>query len=980
MSEFGGTLASRRKYKKKKKPQPENTGTKMTAAALRGRKDGKRAHDAQIVSAAQLGAANGGPVHSGELELVANEEDSTDIGDLGNLSGAMLKAHRKELASRKKKVWKKKGKKKRNPNPDLCFDPFELKRSDSFSECRLCLEPGALRGCCGGYYCNKCFYKTDFCPGCDTNVKSLGTVTNDAADPTKNTYGFMEFPSLFRGCIAKIGVYAIVLGVPAGIIYGFLYAPPTTIHGYTCTGFMPSCEIELCSNFLSHMNGTKYYDASGDCNNGYDGHCVCSLGCVYDNYLYTRTNGHLGLDYCESSLNSWSIVMQDHFDDGEWNPKGWSDVKNGEPSTLCNADSANASLVFQGEVVYRSATTVGLDVAYGAKVEFKLRYGNDKGCVDCCQDLFSPGTVTLSLSNNNGPFEPFMTYGIHDYKKNHFTLVSEIIPPERLSQNTKFKWHQDRFARYRDAWALDNVTILAQALPNGWKSTEAWSVQKKKIRSETEKYACCFGSDLCHVNTATTGYHANDQLINDCIRNIEDYPTTVTTKKIEIITVGNETTGVTTTEKISYHNHTSTIIVQEPAEWLKNTEYNGGQPTIRYERGDDATYALLGCLLIYLIRCLYLNGQRRCPCCNPCKRQCCPDKSVLKARREKERELRRAKQKDNNEMEKGKGMGSGSELDTSTSNHFMNKQNQDETSVIIKREKKISTIIPTSSLVAKKKENNTNTNTNTNADSDDEDDDDDIMLDDQDSITKEIIEFPSVISKKWLCLFLVMTWLPMLGGVIYVGMFIVPNVVTEIRMITIPTSFEWKTTNIDEIMDYRNIHKEVIPLKAIDIESKEEIERGYGQPWERLWKFPSRYVTATIDLPIPRIVTVIFALVLDVVVVVQLSKQSRIDELLRPLLNIIPFNICRARQKFRLNLYHHSGELMDIPNTLLSDHIIYDDLPLTGTHVNFNNRQNQRVGAVQLKRIKSVLGVTSAFAKWTAFGLVFSGLPWVSYA
>ena len=89
----------------------------FNSASLRGRKDGIRAHDAQMVSAAQLIAANGGPVEAGELQLINtndddDEENSTDI-DIQQLSGAMLKAHRKELANRKSKVWKKKRKKKR---------------------------------------------------------------------------------------------------------------------------------------------------------------------------------------------------------------------------------------------------------------------------------------------------------------------------------------------------------------------------------------------------------------------------------------------------------------------------------------------------------------------------------------------------------------------------------------------------------------------------------------------------------------------------------------------------------------------------------------------------------------------------------------------------------------------------------------------------------------------------------------------------
>ena len=394
-TEDGGTLASRRSRKRKKKPKDVPAGPKMTAASLRGRKDGKDAHNAMFTADAELDAAE-----KAQDDLIAqhDDEDSTDIGDLGNLSGAMLKAHRKELGLRKKKVWKEKKKKKRNRNPDLCFDVFELSRSDSFSECRLCLDPGALRGCCGGYYCNKCFYKTDFCPGCDTSVKSLVSLTNDAADKTKNTYGFMEFAALGRGFVAKIGVYVILLGVPAGIVYGFLFAPPATVHGYTCTGFMPSCEIELCSNFLSHIqSGTKFYDTSGQCDNGQDGHCVCSLGCVYDNYLYTHTRGHLGLDYCEKSLNTWSIVLQDHFDEGKWDPSQWSEVKNGQPSETCGGDSANASLVFQGEVVYRSATTIDLDVGYGATVEFRKWNKHEYVFWFCCFCSLLHQKLTLLL-------------------------------------------------------------------------------------------------------------------------------------------------------------------------------------------------------------------------------------------------------------------------------------------------------------------------------------------------------------------------------------------------------------------------------------------------------------------------------------------------------------------------------------------------------------------------------------------------------
>ena len=36
-------------------------------------------------------------------------------------------------------------------------DPNAIKRHDSFTECRKCLEPGIARECCGNFYCNECF-------------------------------------------------------------------------------------------------------------------------------------------------------------------------------------------------------------------------------------------------------------------------------------------------------------------------------------------------------------------------------------------------------------------------------------------------------------------------------------------------------------------------------------------------------------------------------------------------------------------------------------------------------------------------------------------------------------------------------------------------------------------------------------------------------------------------------------------------------
>lgn len=74
-------------------------------------------------------------------------------------------------------------------------------------------------------------------------------------------------------------------------------------------------------------------------------------------------------------------------------------------------------------------------------------------------------------------------------------------------------------------------------------------------------------------------------------------------------------------------------------------------------------------------------------------------------------------------------------------------------------------------------------------------------------IETSIVEFPVITSKRWLCCFLTVTWVPMLLCVVYVGLFLVPVMIDEVRLLVIPTSFVWDITAVDAMIDYRNIHK-----------------------------------------------------------------------------------------------------------------------------------------------------------------------------
>jgi hypothetical protein len=205
--------------------------------------------------------------------------------------------------------------------------------------------------------------------------------------------------------------------------------------------------------------------------------------------------------------------MQDHFDlpfyTGKILDSGrreempdvkdrWELVDNGVDLHYCKSFDGNASLVFGGEVVFRRIVTAPLDLRYGARVDYRLRYGNDETCLECCRALFSPGVVSMFLSNNNGPWQPIKTYGIHSYKFGKFEFVREELKAERLSANTRFMWIQPRFSMHRDWWALDNVTILADALPLGWQDLPQWQLTVEQAQTEMQDAQCCFGTDLCN--------------------------------------------------------------------------------------------------------------------------------------------------------------------------------------------------------------------------------------------------------------------------------------------------------------------------------------------------------------------------------------------------------------------------------------------------------------------------------------------------
>ena len=453
-------------------------------------------------------------------QVVDDADEEKDDMDMSRVPTSLVKLEKKKKKKKRKKKVQTKAKVKKRELL-LYFDPKQMLRSDSFNECRLCLDPGVLRACCGNFYCNKCFYRGNLCPSCSADVNALVSASADDTDPSKNQYGFMPLHILVRGLLAKMLVYGVLLGIPVMLLYGFVGEPIETIHGFQCHGIFPSCDLELCTDFHSHVyNNTRWHNRTeGWCKPGQTTHCVCSLACVFDPILYSKTDGRLGADFCTPTFNSWVIANQDHFDrplytglvldNGrrEEQPDTshrWELIDNGVDMTFCNSWSGNASLVFGGEVVNRKVITAPCDLRYGARVDYRLRYGDDEACLECCRALYSPGTVSMFFSNHYGPWQAIKTYGIHSYKFGKFEFVRETLPAARLSSSVRFMWIQSRFTMHRDWWALDNVTIEAQGLPAGWQQMKSWEKTVAQAQTELMHAQCCFESDLCNLRRTLT--------------------------------------------------------------------------------------------------------------------------------------------------------------------------------------------------------------------------------------------------------------------------------------------------------------------------------------------------------------------------------------------------------------------------------------------------------------------------------------------
>ncbi|KAL9183161.1 hypothetical protein ACHAXT_004948 [Thalassiosira profunda] len=416
------------------------------------------------------------------------------------------------------------------PTPDA-----EMQRESypSEEECRACLERGVFRRCCGSYYCNVCYYQSGKCPGCLKEAPLTGVAAADLKpDPGKLAVGLAWALSALLVALTIVG---------AGLVYWNASTTPTTVWGHTCRGWLRDCNFAVCVDY----DGGGGYGSAGEflppsqpykvCDRASTANQVVGSACIYDQELYAWSNSRVGYDICVSSPReeghrprdvsspdplllfsnnqSGVCVFDDDFELAVRNASApWSDIINGDRSSACGVNNKavergnhagyqplpnSNALVFTG-VHTRQATTAGLDVRHGGRVEFFLKMGPIlvEGAESDCKAAFSD--VILEYRTESSNWATLATYPAWGYR-GVWKFVSEELPTDAWSNSTKFRFRQPYFDSLRDHWAIDDIRIWANLMPK-WEASPQFEERREQQAARVKLAQCCYGSsNQCSV-------------------------------------------------------------------------------------------------------------------------------------------------------------------------------------------------------------------------------------------------------------------------------------------------------------------------------------------------------------------------------------------------------------------------------------------------------------------------------------------------
>jgi hypothetical protein len=162
---------------------------------------------------------------------------------------------------------------------------------------------------------------------------------------------------------------------------------PQGLYDYKCYGFFTECGERVCVDVDSSVTNGDY----GSLPSLYEWR-KCNLNstsklqaqaCIFDEEMFTLTNGWLGYDVCKDEFEGGAYVFEDTFE-------YWQDIKNFTSNEMVSAKWANThnvetngycgtpkelggkrALVFSGEF-YRYAETRDVDIYFGGWLEAEL--------------------------------------------------------------------------------------------------------------------------------------------------------------------------------------------------------------------------------------------------------------------------------------------------------------------------------------------------------------------------------------------------------------------------------------------------------------------------------------------------------------------------------------------------------------------------------------------------------------------------------
>jgi hypothetical protein len=127
---------------------------------------------------------------------------------------------------------------------------YQLKVFSEVEECRVCLDPGLKRSCCGNYYCDSCYYAAPQCRSCKLPV---GRKRQDEDDILKDRAYLV---SVFFGWMITV-FFVILLLTGIALVISADKATPYGIFDFGCYGFFRDCTYNCRCN--RSFSATSYF-------------------------------------------------------------------------------------------------------------------------------------------------------------------------------------------------------------------------------------------------------------------------------------------------------------------------------------------------------------------------------------------------------------------------------------------------------------------------------------------------------------------------------------------------------------------------------------------------------------------------------------------------------------------------------------------------------------------------------------------------